>query len=111
MQGICAVPVERDAQGFWTHPAMLQANLETSAEMTYWLRSRGLECWVMFMRDEDPEAFLAGFDEDCPDARGWNPSPPPGRAGSSAPFMTTRTGLCACGLGRPLARLTHESDR
>ncbi|KDA40374.1 hypothetical protein BMG523Draft_04827, partial [Frankia sp. BMG5.23] len=36
MQGICAVPVERDAQGFWTHPAMRQANLETSAEMTYW---------------------------------------------------------------------------
>jgi len=78
MQGICAVPVERDAQGFWTHPAMLQANLETSAEMTYWLRSHGLECWVMFMRDEDPEAFLAGFDEDCTDARGWNPSSPPG---------------------------------
>ncbi len=78
MQGICAVPVERDAQGFWTHPAMLRASLETSAELTYWLRSRGLEGWVMVMRDEDTDAFIAGFNAEGWDASGWQPSPPPG---------------------------------
>lgn len=75
---ISEVKAERDTSGFWTHPAMRMASLETPEELSWWLRAHGLEAWVMLMRDEAPEVFLAGFDSDCLDASGWEPLPPPG---------------------------------
>ena len=72
------VPVneERDEQGYWTHPALVRSGCETPAELRYWLRIHGLECFVMTMRDEAPEAFVAGFTDEAPDARGWLLEPP-----------------------------------
>ncbi|EIW8943593.1 replication initiation domain protein [Klebsiella pneumoniae UHKPC179] len=68
---IIAAEVKRDEQGYWTHPALVRSGCETSAELSYWLRTHKLQCFVMTMRDEAPEAFAAGFTDEAPDARGW----------------------------------------
>ena len=53
---IIAAEVKRDEQGYWTHPALARSGCETSAELSYWLRTHKLQCFVMTMRDEAPEA-------------------------------------------------------
>ncbi|WP_404851738.1 hypothetical protein P5M00_22555 (plasmid) [Enterobacter asburiae] len=73
---IVPVDAERDEHGYWTHPALVRSDCETPAELRYWLRTHGLACFVMTMRDEAPEAFAAGFTDEAPDARGWIPEPP-----------------------------------
>ena len=73
---IIAAEVNRDEQGYWTHPALARSGCENSAEFSYWLRTHGLQCFVMTMRDEEPEVFAAGFTDEAPDARGWIPEPP-----------------------------------
>ncbi|HHU6330337.1 TPA: hypothetical protein ACUIWV_004869 [Klebsiella pneumoniae] len=73
---IIAAEVKRDEQGYWTHPALVRSGCETSAELSYWLRTHKLQCFVITMRDEAPEAFAAGFTDEAPDARGWIPEPP-----------------------------------
>ncbi len=73
---IVSVDVSRDEHGYWAHPALIRSGCETPAELCYWLRTHGLECFVMTMRDEATEAFAAGFTDEAPDARGWLPEPP-----------------------------------
>jgi hypothetical protein len=62
---IIAAEVKRDEQGYWTHPALVRSGCETSAELSYWLRTHKLQCFVMTMRDEAPEAFAAGFTDEA----------------------------------------------
>ena len=52
---IIAAEVKRDEQGYWTHPVLARSGCETSAELSYWLRTHKLQCFVMTMRDEAPE--------------------------------------------------------
>ncbi|MDU0036537.1 hypothetical protein RUW64_20255 [Klebsiella pneumoniae] len=73
---IIAAEVKRDEHGYWTHPALVRSGCETSAELSYWLRTHKLQCFVITMRDEAPEAFAAGFTDEAPNARGWIPEPP-----------------------------------
>lgn len=73
---IVPVDVNRDEHGYWTHPALARSGCETPAELNYWLRTHGLECFVMTMRDEAPEAFAAGSADEAADARGWLLEPP-----------------------------------
>ncbi|HAK1684288.1 TPA: hypothetical protein H1Y82_004292 [Escherichia coli] len=73
---IVPVDAERDEHGCWSHPAYVRSGCETAVEFSYWLRTQGLQCFVMTMRDEAPEVFAAGFIDEAPDARGWIPEPP-----------------------------------
>ena len=73
---IIATAVNRDEQGYWTHPALVRSSCETPAEFSDWLRTHGLQCFVMTMRDEAPEVFADGYTDEAPDARGWIPEPP-----------------------------------
>ena len=73
---IIAAEVKRDEQGDWTHPALARSGCETPAEFRYWLKTHGLLCFVMTMRDEAPEAFADGLTDEAPDARGWIPELP-----------------------------------
>ena len=99
---IIAAEVKRDEQGYWTHPALVRSGCETSAELSYWLRTHKLQCFVMTMRDEAPEAFAAGFTYEAPDARGWIPEPRMMMmAGSWAPSTIPATDPSATGFGIP----------
>ncbi len=40
---IIAAEVKRDEQGYWTHPALVRSGCETSAELSYWLRTHKLQ--------------------------------------------------------------------
>lgn len=73
---IIATDINRDEQGYWTHPALARSGCETLAEFRYWLKTHGLQCFVMTMRDEAPDAFAAGLTDETPDARDWIPKPP-----------------------------------
>ncbi|MGM1324752.1 hypothetical protein ACS0TW_01565, partial [Klebsiella michiganensis] len=73
---IVATDVKRDEQGYWTHPALARSGCETPAEFRYWLKTHGLQCFVMIMRDEAPEVYAAGLTDEAPDARDWIPEPP-----------------------------------
>ena len=73
-----AVKVERDAQGYWTHPALVIGCCQTRVELMHWLRWKQLECFVMTMRDEATDAFSAGWNDGPPDASAWELVPPPG---------------------------------
>ena len=66
---IIAAEVKRDEQGDWTHPALARSGCETPAEFRYWLKTHGLLCFVMTMRDEAPEA--RGWIPELPDEDGW----------------------------------------
>ncbi|MEK8873954.1 hypothetical protein [Escherichia coli] len=54
---IVPVDAERDEQGDWAHPALIGSGCETAADFHYWLRTQGLQCFVMAMHDEAPELF------------------------------------------------------
>ncbi|VUT05093.1 hypothetical protein SB6413_01447 [Klebsiella pasteurii] len=73
---IIATDINRDEQGYWTHPALARSGCETPAEFRYWLKTHGLQCFVMTMRDEAPEVYAAGLTDEAPDARDWIPEPP-----------------------------------
>ncbi|HDX8941048.1 hypothetical protein GW952_30770 (plasmid) [Klebsiella michiganensis] len=75
---IVAVKAERDAQGYWMHPALMRSCCHTMAELMHWLRVQKLECFVMTMRDEETDAFSAGWHGGPPDASMWALVPPPG---------------------------------
>lgn len=75
---IVPVQVIRDDQGYWTHPALLEYGCTSSADFISWLYLQRLECEVMTMRDEAPEAFSAGWHDGPPDAFTWRLAPPPG---------------------------------
>lgn len=100
---ISPAEVERDSQGYWTHPAMRAVDLETAADFSGWLREQDLEAWVMLMRDEDPALFLAGFDDEDWDASGWMRDRRPVMAGSWARCTITTMAPCvsSCVRRRP----------
>ena len=68
---IVPVEVDRDARGYWTHPALIRSCCQTTPQLMWWLRVQKLECFVMSMRDEATEAFCAGWDDGPPDASAW----------------------------------------
>ena len=76
---IVPVEVDRDARGYWTHPALIRSCCQTTPQLMWWLRVQKLECFVMSMRDEATEAFCAGWDDGPPDASAWELVPPPGK--------------------------------
>ena len=76
---IVPVEVDRDARGYWTHPALIRSCCQTTPQLMWWLRVQKLECFVMSLRDEATEAFCAGWDDGPPDASAWELVPPPGK--------------------------------
>lgn len=73
---IVPVDAERDERGYWTHPALFGSGCESAADFHYWLRTQGLQCFVMTMWDEVPELFAVRSGGEEPDARDWMPESP-----------------------------------
>ena len=68
---IVPVDAERDERGYWTHPALFGSGCESAADFHYWLRTQGLQCFVMTMWDEVPELFAVRSGGEEQDARDW----------------------------------------
>lgn len=75
---IVPVEVNRDAEGYWTHPALARYGQLDTQQFTNWLWLNNLECFVMTMRDEATDAFCAAWKNGPPDASTWDLTPPDG---------------------------------
>ncbi|MGP7732971.1 hypothetical protein [Oceanimonas smirnovii] len=77
---VTAVPVDRDEQGFWSHPRFAEG-LDDGGEYIArsWFTDQGLEIdLVMFENDASEELVDAWFDDGLSDCRAWEPSRPDG---------------------------------
>lgn len=70
---ITALPVERDEDGYWTHPEV--GALMDLAFFEQELNMRGMEGFFSFLEyeDEDLPAWRRYFEEGSPDIHDWEP--------------------------------------
>lgn len=83
MNTISEVTVERDASGYWSHPAFeaLFGGREyvSDSEFRGWLHGLGMEHTTVVLDDEDSAAYqawaesgsLAGWEPERPEGEGW----------------------------------------
>ena len=75
---IQALLVERDENGFWTHPAWPQDGDENAIQKG-WFAENGLEyCMVEMEYDGQEELMEKWVNEGLCDCTAWDPSPAPG---------------------------------
>jgi hypothetical protein len=73
------LPVERDAQGFWSHPGI--PNLDEDYEAyRKWLDAQGLETTYALLESEpdDHPVYLAYLENEEPSFAAWEPQAPDG---------------------------------
>lgn len=77
---ITALPVERDREGYWTHPLYDEfcdgRELIPPDEFNAWLDKNGLECKVVYRDKEDIDPEVDGYDisswhPEAPEGEGW----------------------------------------
>ncbi|EBU3913304.1 hypothetical protein CWK15_18100 [Salmonella enterica] len=80
MNKITALPVERDQEGYWTHPAYDQfcdgREFISTDEFNAWLEANGLEWKVSYRNDEeiDPDVYgcdISAWEPEAPEGEGW----------------------------------------
>ncbi|WP_312993338.1 hypothetical protein [Achromobacter animicus] len=78
---IYAAPVQRDEDGYWTHPNMPQFEESEAAKGRAWLAATGLETHVAYLEDEaidHPACARYWGDEGSADVSDWEPPRPSG---------------------------------
>ena len=75
-----AVPVVRDADGWFWHPDMPDFEEGQEDDVIAWLAAQGLETTYRSLDSEDDShpAYIAYFEQDGVDVSGWDPAPPSG---------------------------------
>lgn len=78
-QLIHPVPVERDGDGYWTHPGVPDFD-ESHEEFQNWVRAQGLTVSVSSLESEDGDhpAFISYYDDETPSVLQWLPTQPVG---------------------------------
>jgi hypothetical protein len=73
------VVVERDKDGWWSHPAIPDFS-EDGAAFKAWLAEQGLETTYKMLESEDDSnpAHVSYFENEDPSFAGWEPTPPSG---------------------------------
>jgi len=73
-------PVERDSDGWWSHPGVPDFHEGQVAEYKAWLLAQSLEISYSSLEEEDLDhpAYVSYYDQDSASIAGWNPSPPAG---------------------------------
>lgn len=94
---ITAVPVERDAYGFWTHPDyFVPANgneFGVDGEFYAWkMRNRVTGAMIWMENEENAEDLQAAFDSVVCDVSLWQPKPPAGDGWFLASIHDTEDG-------------------
>lgn len=103
---IAPAPVERDADGYWTHPAYpVLADDDHNANGATWFKTHHLETSIALLEDEGAEhpACARYWDERDPDANisAWNPPRPPGDGWFMLSIHDTETWGPVCVWARP----------
>lgn len=76
---IVAAPVERDAEGFWSHPNIPDFD-ECAESYKAWLDDNGLVISYKYLESEDDEhpAYVSYFDQESCSCALWGPTTPDG---------------------------------
>lgn len=79
MKLIEPVAVERDTDGFWSHPEIPDFD-EDAVAMKAWCDAQGLEFWHAELENEDDDhpAYVSYFDNESASVAEWNPEGPMG---------------------------------
>lgn len=77
---IQAAPVQRDSDGYWTHPAHPEFDESQNAEAAAWFKTQQLETHIAYLESEpeDHPAALAYWGDDDPNISAWEPPRPEG---------------------------------
>ncbi|ETF06915.1 hypothetical protein [Pseudomonas moraviensis] len=106
---ILQLPVERDEDGFWTHPAW-PSDGEEDAIPKSWFGDSGLELFIVDMESDGPEGlFETWADEGLCDCSPWVPSAPAGEGWFIFSIHDTEDGPI-CVWVRHLPGLKQEID-
>lgn len=91
---IHSVPVERDAEGYWSHPGLPDLNEGQEEEYRAWLAAQGLEIKYASLDDEDDThpSYISYFDESGHDMSGWHPAAPAGDGWFTLSIHDTESG-------------------
>lgn len=74
-------PVQRDSDGYWTHPAHPDVEEGLSADMVAWFKAQQLESRIAYLESEPPEhpaAINYWGDAGSSDISAWEPPRPEG---------------------------------
>jgi len=73
------MPVERDKDGWWSHPGIPNFDEDMGAYRE-WLVEQGLEtkCKMLESEDESHPAYVSYFENADPNMSAWAPPPPAG---------------------------------
>lgn len=73
-------PVERDSDGWWSHPGVPDFHEEQVAEYKAWLVAQGLEISYSSLEVEDLDhpAYVSYYDQGSSSVAGWNAQQPAG---------------------------------
>ncbi|QKQ51449.1 hypothetical protein FOC81_31965 [Achromobacter denitrificans] len=77
---IQAAPIQRDSDGYWTHPAHPEFEEGQNAEAAAWFKAQQLETHIAYLESEadDHPAHVAYWYADAPNISSWEPPRPQG---------------------------------
>lgn len=89
---IHAIPVERDADGYWVHPGA--PDTESSVEYTAWLDEQGLTYSIKYLESEDIShpVYVEYFDNNLTSVANWHPEAPKGEGWFTLSIHDTEEG-------------------
>jgi hypothetical protein len=88
------VPVERDKDGWWSHPGLPDLDEGQDAEYKAWLVAQGLVTSHVSLEMEDltHPVYIAYFDEESGSVADWNPEAPTGEGWFTLSIHDTEDG-------------------
>ena len=88
------VPVERDKDGWWSHPGLPDLDEGQDAEYKAWLAAQGLVTSHVSLEMEDltHPVYIAYFDEESGSVADWNPEAPAGEGWFTLSIHDTEDG-------------------
>ena len=86
-------PVERDSDGWWSHPGVPDFGEDVKAFMA-WLSAQGLVTAYASLEGEDLDhpAYVSYYDRGSASVSGWNPAPPAGEGWFTLTMHDTEDG-------------------
>lgn len=92
------VPVERDALGYWWHPAVDWDSIPDEVGSTPYLNSMGFDAAFVTMETEAPDLADAYFESSLPAFLAWTPRHPGGNDWFLGAIYDSDSGPVACWL-------------
>jgi hypothetical protein len=103
------LPVERDADGYWSNPAIPDFDEDAKAYQA-WIEAQGLETTYKDLEFEDDThpAYVKYFEDGDANISEWTPEPPDGEGWCTLSIHPHEDGVCWVWARRVAAHTTGE---